>query len=97
MEGRACPKCKHSSEWLSTTNEWQFYCPRCEIRFNWDGEIMTEENRGRPAVCTCHALREENEELRQQKAEAVYMFNVVIAEKRKLIEMLDLIERRSNP
>ena len=39
MEGNNCPKCGRISEWLSTINEWIFYCKHCNIRFNWNGEI----------------------------------------------------------
>jgi hypothetical protein len=37
-----CPRCgdeKHI-EWLSTWNEWQSYCPACDIRFNQQGDVL---------------------------------------------------------
>ena len=40
--GVNCPKCgdRDKTEWISTTNEWEYYCPTCDIRFNRKGEIM---------------------------------------------------------
>lgn len=26
--------------WLSTKNEWEFYCPKCDKRYNWALERM---------------------------------------------------------
>ena len=37
---RKCPLCERAdSRWLSTTNEWEHYCPHCDLRFNNAGEI----------------------------------------------------------
>ena len=39
-----CPKCgNRDNHWLSTTNEWEYYCPKCDIRFNVKGQIMNQE------------------------------------------------------
>ena len=35
-----CPKCGTECELLSTTNEWEHYCPKCDKRFNDNGEEM---------------------------------------------------------
>ena len=43
MNGKDCPKCDFKeTHWLSTTNEWEFYCPECDMRFNKDGNILTK-------------------------------------------------------
>ena len=38
--GPPCPKCKVDGDLLSTTNEWKYYCPDCDIRYNEKGEIF---------------------------------------------------------
>lgn len=39
--GVACPQCrKKECHWLATTNEWKYYCPHCDIRFNERGEVL---------------------------------------------------------
>lgn len=39
-----CPKCGNSRcHTLSTTNEWNGYCPVCDIRFNKFGEIKMDQ------------------------------------------------------
>lgn len=40
MQGINCPRCDLPSEWLSTTNEWEYYCSFCVVRFNKHGEFM---------------------------------------------------------
>lgn len=37
----ACPKCSddRKQELLSTTNEWKHHCPRCDVRYNENGEL----------------------------------------------------------
>lgn len=38
---KLCPKCGlHKSGLLATTNEWRWYCPECDIRFNDRDEIL---------------------------------------------------------
>lgn len=36
--GDPCPHCKTPVAFLSTTNQWAFYCDKCDLRFNKDGE-----------------------------------------------------------
>ncbi len=39
----ACPRCtKAPSDWISTHNEWRWYCIVCDIRFNDAGVILAE-------------------------------------------------------
>lgn len=37
---RECPKCnqQEGTKLLSTTNQWDGYCPKCNIRFNRNGD-----------------------------------------------------------
>jgi len=38
---RPCPKCnREESVLLATTNEWRYYCPDCDIRFNQYGVVL---------------------------------------------------------
>lgn len=40
-EGSECPRCNGwHTVWLSTTNEWCYYCRTCNVRFNDKGEIL---------------------------------------------------------
>lgn len=50
MEGNSCPQCSKSSDWLGTTNEWEFYCPVCDVRFDRNNEIVTRKNSWRPPL-----------------------------------------------
>lgn len=45
MNGPNCPKDKShgESEYLSTTNEWKYYCKKCDKRFNVYDEFMPDE------------------------------------------------------
>jgi hypothetical protein len=39
--GCVCPnKCGEATQLLSTTNEWKYFCLKCQIRFNEKGEIL---------------------------------------------------------
>lgn len=56
---RVCPKCGENDwqpvqrgglgqppskiDWLSTTNEWCWYCRDCDVRFNGQGELRPTE------------------------------------------------------
>ena len=37
----SCPRCKEEDKcwWGSTTNEWEYVCDRCNLRFNRKGQI----------------------------------------------------------
>lgn len=39
MVGHRCPTCQQDSVWLSTTNEWCYYCEQ-HGRFNEAGEFQ---------------------------------------------------------
>jgi transposase-like protein len=44
MWGPDCPQCKQGpTEWLSTDNEYRWYCKPCDIRFNDRLEIYQPE------------------------------------------------------
>lgn len=43
MDGIECPICNIASEILSTTNEWKYYCPHCDRRFNRNKELMPDK------------------------------------------------------
>lgn len=43
MDGNKCPCCNRTSHLLSTTNEWVYYCPDCDVRFNSKGEVHPSE------------------------------------------------------
>lgn len=44
VSGLECPQCHaRKTEYLSTTNEWIFYCPVCDSRFNRQNEIMPKQ------------------------------------------------------
>lgn len=44
-----CPKCGNTdNHLLSTTNEWENYCPKCDIRFNDAGEIRPADKERKP-------------------------------------------------
>jgi ribosomal protein S27AE len=36
----SCPRCGNSVQLLSTMNEFELYCPRCDIRFTFDDEVF---------------------------------------------------------
>ena len=37
-----CPRCKEcNTQLLATTNQWKYYCPKCDIRFNEDKDTLT--------------------------------------------------------
>lgn len=38
-----CPVCGGESDLLSTTNEWRYFCPNDDIRFNEDGKIFVKD------------------------------------------------------
>ena len=48
--GTECPRCGDydSQEWLSTTNEWENYCPKCDVRYNDAGDIRPVEESVEP-------------------------------------------------
>ena len=55
MNGPDCPNCGIESHWISTTNEWQYYCPRCNVRFKQllsKGGVFSfpEEDSGRDVI-----------------------------------------------
>lgn len=38
--GIPCPICKNeNTQILATTNEWCYYCPKCDKRFNSKGKV----------------------------------------------------------
>lgn len=39
IDGDPCPRCNQSSRYLSTTSEWKYHCPSCNVRFNDNGEV----------------------------------------------------------
>jgi len=42
-----CPRCGNdNNHWLSTTNEWEYYCPKCDLRFNEKGQIRPADRQG---------------------------------------------------
>ena len=43
--GVSCPRCLKEDKcwWASTTNEWEYVCDRCDIRFNKEGTIRPED------------------------------------------------------
>ncbi len=44
-----CPKgCKGSTHQLSTSNEWKYYCPLCDSRFNEDGQLLAPNKNKEP-------------------------------------------------
>jgi transposase-like protein len=46
FEGPPCPACHAPhSRFLSTTNEWKYYCRACGRRFNGAGDFMDEVSR----------------------------------------------------
>lgn len=58
MNGPECPLCGCGrmislngktdgyTDILSTTNEWKYYCPRCDIRFNSNREWLGPHRKG---------------------------------------------------
>lgn len=44
MEGKDCPRCGKVSDWLATTNEWEYHCPDCDIRFNKHDKVVTRQD-----------------------------------------------------
>lgn len=46
---KECPQCGCiHCDWLSTMNEWEFYCKHCDVRFNKQGEVVTRADSWRP-------------------------------------------------
>lgn len=45
MSFDTCPHCglRAFVDWLSTTNEWQRHCKKCDIRFNDEGFIRPDD------------------------------------------------------
>ena len=44
---RRCPDCGWDViEWISTTNEWEYYCRRCDVRFNDRGQVQDPVTHG---------------------------------------------------
>ena len=54
MEGPGCPRCgcgrmvdlssrsDDNTHIIDTTNEWHYYCPRCDDRFNSQGQFLKD-------------------------------------------------------
>ena len=40
MNGPDCPTHKVPMHWLSTRNEWEYFCPLCDKRYNAKMEVM---------------------------------------------------------
>ena len=53
MDGLACPVHTTPMDWLSTANQWVFYCRACDRRYNWALELMPPSL---PSVVTMDAL-----------------------------------------
>lgn len=45
MEGIPCPIHGTAMDWLGTTNQWEYYCARCDARWNQDKEPRPEDAR----------------------------------------------------
>ena len=43
MKGPYCPIHAMPMDWLSTSNEWEYYCPLCDRRYNQTLEPKPEE------------------------------------------------------
>lgn len=52
MDGLNCPKCGKPSQWLSTTNEWAYYCTR-HGRFNSRNEFIDANPLNNALDCRC--------------------------------------------
>ena len=52
-----CPNCGGICEWLSTENEWENYCPCCDIRFNSSREILSTGHWSRDLTLASKGLR----------------------------------------
>ncbi len=46
-----CPICASANiDLLSTSNEWRYYCGKCDRRFNSGGEVLGEADRAPKAA-----------------------------------------------
>lgn len=43
MDGPDCPIHRKPMWWLSTWNEWEFYCKECDKRYNKKFEVMPKD------------------------------------------------------
>jgi len=44
MNGPDCPVHKTPMDWLSTWNQWQYYCKACDLRYNDNMKSMPKES-----------------------------------------------------
>lgn len=44
MNGPPCILCGKQADLLSTTNEWVYGCDHCNVRWNYDKEVLSTGN-----------------------------------------------------
>lgn len=49
MNGPNCPIDGTPMHWLSTWNQWEYYCPACDARYDRNGHRMRPES---PVIVT---------------------------------------------
>ncbi len=48
MNGPPCPVHGTDMDWLSTINEWEYYCKTCDVRYNQNMKRMDESVNWKP-------------------------------------------------
>jgi len=101
MDGRTCPRCgARDTHWLSTTNEWKYYCPHCDFRFNKHDQILGDKTVGRHSGALA-ALRlageksklnpeTEMELLVKRQVQALEIIALILSEGMDFLEVLAL-------